>query len=74
MLTRREFFRFFLIGGIIHLFKEKVHPVGIAYGASGPLCQIGNLNLSSSLQNKGYSHGVKAEEKPKVAMFWRRVT
>jgi hypothetical protein len=39
MLTRREFFRFFLIGGIIHMFKKKV----------------------------------KAEEKPKVAMFWRRV-
>lgn len=24
MLTRREFFSFFLIGGIIHLFKKKV--------------------------------------------------
>jgi len=73
MLTRREFFRVFLIGGIIHLFKKKVYPDGIAYGASGPLSQIGNLNLLSSLHNKGYSDGVKAEEKPKVAMFWRRV-
>jgi hypothetical protein len=39
MLTRREFFRFFLIGGLIHIFKKKV----------------------------------KAEEKPKEAMFWRRL-
>jgi hypothetical protein len=39
MLTRREFFRFFVIGGILSLFGKKV----------------------------------KAEEKPKVAMFWKRV-
>lgn len=39
MLTRRDFFRFILIGGIISLFRKKV----------------------------------RAEQKPKEAMFWRRV-
>jgi len=39
MLTRREFFRFFIIGGILSLLSKKV----------------------------------RAEQKPKVAMFWRRV-
>lgn len=39
MLTRREFFRFFLLGGILSLLSKKV----------------------------------KAEEKPKEAMFWRRI-
>lgn len=40
MLTRREFFKFFLIGGIIHLFSKKI----------------------------------KAENRPKKAMFWRRLS
>jgi hypothetical protein len=73
MLTRREFFRFFLIGGIIHLFKKKVHPVGIAYGASGTEYKSDKFLNLSPWQDKGHSYGVKAEEKPKVAMFWRRV-
>lgn len=47
MLTRREFFRFFIIGGILSLLGKKVNPVGIAYGAS--------------------------DQKPKEAMFWRKV-
>jgi len=43
MLTRRDFFRFFLIGGILSLFSKKVRAE------------------------------LKAEQKPKVAMFWRKV-
>ncbi len=39
MLTRRDFFRFFLIGGILSLLRKKV----------------------------------KAEQKPKEAMFWRKI-
>jgi hypothetical protein len=39
MLTRRDFFRFFLIGGILSLLRKKV----------------------------------KAEQRPKEAMFWRRI-
>jgi len=39
MLTRREFIKFFVIGGILSLFSKKV----------------------------------KAEEKPKEAMFWRKL-
>jgi hypothetical protein len=39
MLTRRDFFRFFLIGGILSLLRKKV----------------------------------KAEQKPKEAMFWKRI-
>ncbi|MGB9716257.1 MAG: hypothetical protein ACPL1G_07620 [Thermodesulfovibrionales bacterium] len=39
MFTRREFFRLFLIGWALHLFRKKV----------------------------------KAEEKPREAMFWRRL-
>lgn len=39
MLTRRDFFRFFLIGGFLSLLRKKV----------------------------------KAEQKPREAMFWKRV-
>ncbi len=39
MFTRRDFFRFFLIGGILTFFRKKV----------------------------------KASQKPKEAMFWKRV-
>jgi hypothetical protein len=39
MLTRRDFFRFFLIGGLLSLLRKKV----------------------------------KAEQKPREAMFWKRV-
>jgi hypothetical protein len=39
MLTRRNFFRLFIIGGILSLLRKKV----------------------------------KAEQKPKEAMFWRRI-
>jgi len=74
MLTRREFFRFFIIGGILSLFGKKVNPGGIAYGASDPVCKSERfLNLSSPWQTVRDSYGVKAEQKPKVAMFWRRV-
>ena len=39
MLTRRDFFKFFLIGGILSLFRRKL----------------------------------RAEQKPKEAMFWKRI-
>jgi hypothetical protein len=39
MLTRRDFFRFFLIGGFLSLLRKKV----------------------------------KAEQKPREAMFWKRI-
>jgi hypothetical protein len=43
MLTRREFFRFFVIGGILSLFGKNVRAK------------------------------LRAEQKPKEAMFWRKV-